>query len=476
MKRKAKIIATIGPASSSPEILEKLIDAGMNVARLNLSHGTHHDHRQACERIREISDRRGSSVGILIDIQGPRIRTGPLHSDQEAVLETGSIVRISSDPHPSTSDLFQIDYPYLFDDLEIGDRILIADGQIEIKVVKITSGEIEGEVLSGGILGANKGVNFPGVDLSISGLQEKDYEDLAFGLKLQVDAVAMSFVSSGEDMKALRKTIVEISPQNEHLPIIAKLERPQALDHIDSILHHSDGVMIARGDLGVEVSPEKVPSLQKQIITQTLTRRKFAITATQMLETMIHHPSPTRAEASDIANAVFDGSDALMLSGETSIGAHPVKSVLTMDRIIRDAESHASEWGIRTQAKNFELLEVATATTVAARDLAQNCAVNAIAVFTRSGRTARLIANARPMEPILAFTPEPETYRQMAILWGVEPHLVPMSDSVEGMIEHVETALLGSKRIARGEKVVLVASLPIGAMGPANFILLHTVT
>ena len=215
--------------------------------------------------------------------------------------------------------------------------------------------------------------------------------------------------------------------------------------------------------------------MQKQIIKLALAKRKFSITATQMLESMIRNPRPTRAEASDVANAVFDGSDILMLSGETSIGKHPVKSIQTMDRIIIDAESHASEWGVRTQKENTESLEGATATTVAARNLAENCNVSAIAVFTRSGRTARLMANARPRELILAFTPEPVAYRQMALLWGVEPHLVPMSDSVEAMIEHVEGALLSSERISRGEKVVVVASLPIGAMGPANFVLLHTI-
>jgi pyruvate kinase len=475
MKRKAKIIATIGPASSSPDILEKLIDSGLNFARLNMSHGTHQSHGEVCERIREISRRKGRAVGILLDLQGPRIRTGHLPSDQEVELETGSIVQITSDSVMSTSEIFQVDYPYLVEDLTIGDRILIADGQLELKILKISAAKIEAEVLSGGFLGASKGVNFPGVNLSIKGLQEKDYDDLAFGLELRVDAVAMSFVSSGEDMMELRKAIIELSPQDEHIPIIAKLERPQALDQLDSILQNSDGVMIARGDLGVEVSPEKVPSLQKQIIKNALARRKFTITATQMLESMVHHTSPTRAEASDVANAVFDGSDALMLSGETSIGDHPVRSVLTMDRIILDAESHSSEWGIKTYTDDMELLEVVEATAVAARSLAQNCAVAAIAVFTRSGRTAQLMANARPREPILAFTPEIETYRQLAILWGVEPHLVAMSKSVEAMIEHVEEALLGSEMITRGEKVVLVASLPIGAMGPANFVLLHTI-
>jgi pyruvate kinase len=475
MKRKAKIIATIGPASSSVEVLTNLIEAGMNFARLNMSHGTHASHRLVCEKIRDISSQKDTAIGILLDLQGPRIRTGAIQDEQPVKLETGSIIRVTSDPVLSTNNRIQINYPYLSKDLNIGNQILIADGQLELKIVDIRESDIDAEVITGGFLGSKKGVNFPGAQLSVSGLLQKDYDDLAFGLEMQVDAIAMSFVSTGDDLVELKHAISDISPDCEHIPIIAKLERPQALEHLDSILEHSDGVMIARGDLGVEVSPEKVPSLQKQIIKLALSKRRFTVTATQMLESMIRNPRPTRAEASDVANAVFDGSDTLMLSGETSIGKHPTKSVQTMERIIIDAESHAAEWGFRSRTESAELLEGTTALTVAARSLAQNCGVNAIAVFTRSGRTARLMANARPKEPILAFTPEPDAYRQMALLWGVEPHLVPMSDTVEAMIDHVEEALLSSKRIAKGEKVVLVASLPIGAMGPANFILLHTI-
>lgn len=475
MKRKAKIIATIGPASSSKEVLRKLIESGMNFVRLNMSHGNRKSHRLVCERIREISDEMGVAVGILLDLQGPRIRTGTLQDDRTLTIKTGSTIRISSEPVDADGSVIQINYPHLNQDLKIGDPILIADGQLELKITKIIGTDLEAEVITGGMLGSRKGVNFPGAELSVSGLLEKDHKDLAFGVEMNVDAIAMSFVSSGKDLAELKHAVSEISPEYIHIPIIAKLERPQALDHLDSILEIADGVMIARGDLGVEVSPEKVPSLQKQIIKLAHTKRKFSITATQMLESMIRNPRPTRAEASDVANAVFDGSDVLMLSGETSIGIHPAKAVQTMDRIIIDAESHASEWGVRSRAEAIGSLEGATATTVAARNLAENCNVSAIAVFTRSGRTARLMANARPKELILAFTPEPDSYRQMALLWGVEPHLVPMSNSVEAMIDHVEGALLHSERITRGEKVVVVASLPIGEMGPANFVLLHTI-
>jgi pyruvate kinase len=475
MKRKAKIIATIGPASSSVEVLSSMIESGMNFARLNMSHGTHESHRIACERIREISHKKGIAVGILLDLQGPRIRTGTLEEDQLIELVSGSSIQISTEPVSATNSVIQIQYPHLTTDLKVGDPILIADGQLELRITNVLESKIEADVITGGVLGSRKGVNFPGAELSVSGLLEKDYEDLTFGVEMEIDAIAMSFVCSGEDIVDLRNKMMQISPDCEHIPVIAKLERPQALDHLDSILEHADGVMIARGDLGVEVSPEKVPSLQKQIIKKAMAKKRFSITATQMLESMIRNPRPTRAEASDVANAVFDGSDILMLSGETSIGKHPVKAIQTMERIIIDAESHSSEWGVRSQTETGEILESAPATTIAARNLAENCNVSAIAVFTRSGRTARLMANARPKELILAFTPEPDAYRQMALLWGVEPHLVPMSNTVEEMIEHVESALLHSESITRGEKVVVVASLPIGEMGPANFVLLHTI-
>jgi len=475
MSRRAKIIATIGPASNSIDVLTQLIDAGMNMARLNMSHGTHDSHRSICEKVREISRQKGTAVGILLDLQGPRIRTGLIPDSLPIELESGTRIRVVSEPTPSTSKMIVINYPYLTKDLIIGDQILIDDGQLELKVAALHKNEIEADVITGGILKSRKGVNFPGISLTVSGLMEKDYEDLAFGVEMQVDAIAMSFVCSGEDMIALRGAIENLAPECDHIPIIAKLERPQAIDDLDSILEHSDGVMIARGDLGVEVSPERVPSLQKQIIKRALAKRRFVVTATQMLESMIRNPRPTRAEASDVANAVFDGSGALMLSGETSIGKYPTKSIQTMNRIILDAESHAAEWGIRSINEIDHRLSGAVATTLAARSLAENCRVTAIAVFTRSGRTARLMANARPKEQILAFTPETDAYRQMALLWGVEPHLVPMSQSVEEMIDHVETALISSGRISKGEKVVIVASLPIGAMGPVNFMLLHTI-
>jgi len=294
-------------------------------------------------------------------------------------------------------------------------------------------------------------------------------------LEQGVDAVAMSYVRTADDLIDLRNAIVGYDPDFRSLPIIAKLERPGAVEQLDAILDVCDGVMVARGDLGVEVSPERVPSLQKHIIQRANIEMKTVITATQMLETMINHPHPTRAEASDVANAVFDGSDALMLSGETAIGKYPTKSVETMNRIILDAEKHAPEWGYRSKDEIVTTTDDAVATTHAARSLANDRNVAAIAVFTRSGRTARLMSKVRPRVPIIAFTPEQTTYHLMPLLWGVIPNLIPMAHSVEEMIERVREACLASGIVRPGQQVVMVASLPIGAMGPPNFTLLHTI-
>jgi pyruvate kinase len=473
MDRRAKIIATIGPATGSKEKITALIQAGMNFARFNMSHGSHDDHRKVVSKIREYTDRTGTPVGILLDLQGPKIRTGTVEGNP--VLEQGSKVKISSNPGPSTSSSIHINYSSLGSDIKPGSTILLDDGRLELKVTDVDGETMLAEVISGGKLGANKGVNFPGIKLSISGLTDKDIRDLAFGSETGIDAIALSFVRTGNDLIELREEVEKREFSCDYLPIIAKLERPEAVENLDEILTHADGVMVARGDLGVEVSPERVPSLQKKIIRRAREKHRFVITATQMLDSMMDDPRPTRAEASDVANAVFDGSDALMLSGETAVGQYPIKSVETMSRIILDAEIHAGDWGIPQRNINHQGARGAVATTYAAKQLADDCEATAIAVFTRSGRTARLMANARPLEPILAFTPEENAFRQMTLLWGVEPHLIPMASTVEEMINHVENALRSSGTIPEGGKVVIVASLPIGAMGPANFTLLHTI-
>jgi pyruvate kinase len=355
-----------------------------------------------------------------------------------------------------------------------GDTILIDDGSLELKVQSSDGTRVLTEVIVGGLLGSRKGINLPGVSLSASAITPKDEDDLAFGLEHGVDAIALSFVRRSADMLKLRDLISKLKPGKRIPLLIAKLERPEAIDNLEAILDVSDGVMVARGDLGVEVSPERVPSLQKQIIQSALSRQRFVITATQMLESMITNPRPTRAEASDVANAVFDGSDALMLSGETAVGKYPQQALSTMHRIILDAEQHAVEWGQQVAIES-STEDDAIATTHAATALAHDRQVAALAVFTRSGRTARLLSVVRPKVPILAFTPEVQTYHQLSLTWGVIPHLVEMAHSVEEMIDHVRQSCLQSGIVASGEQVVMVASLPVGAMGPPNFTLLHTI-
>ncbi|MBN1265873.1 MAG: pyruvate kinase [Anaerolineales bacterium] len=475
MNRNARIIATVGPNSSSAAKIRQLINAGVNVFRLNFSHGTHEDHAQAVQKIRKAASETGQPTAIMMDLQGPKIRTGEMADGQKVILEEGKQVILSTSEVTGTAENFTVRYSELTSDLAPGDLILVDDGKIKLEAVDISSKEVTALVLTGGEVKAHKGVNLPGTKLSIPPLTEKDKDDLAFGIELGVDVIALSFVSQAKNIHILRSAIQELSTSKLEIPIIAKLERPESVENLEEILEAADGVMVARGDLGVEVSPERVPSIQKRIIHTANIRNKVVITATQMLESMITSPTPTRAESSDVANAIFDGSDTLMLSGETAIGEYPIEAVKTMNRIITDAEQHAEEWGWDYRSDQVSTSDDATATTHAARHLAEDRGVCAIAVFTRSGRTALLMSKARPRVPIFAFTPEPETYRRMTLYWGVQPVLIPMADSVEKMSVILEEALLNSRTFKPGDQVVLIASLPIGAMGPANLTLLHTI-
>jgi pyruvate kinase len=447
----------------------------MDFCRLNFSHGSHADHALVMDRLKELRQAHSKPLGILQDLQGPKIRTGVLFNGQPVKLLEGQNFTLTTDIIEGTSSKVSVNYPALPDDVQVGDHIMLDDGQLELEVQSLTGSEVETRVIQGGTLGNRKGLNLPGVELSTPSLTEKDLKDLEFGLEHGVDAVALSFVRRADDVLQLRRAIEQNTQDGVQPLVIAKLERPQAVDNLEEILDVVDGVMVARGDLGVEVGPERVPSLQKTIIHQAKARQRFVITATQMLESMIENVRPTRAEASDVANAVFDGSDALMLSGETAIGQHPVAAIQTMSRIILDAEEHALEW-----THDFSNLEAVTsddalATTQAARELAGDRDVAAIAVFTRSGRTAWLMANARPAVPTLAFTPEPQTYTKLSLAWGVIPHLIPMANTVEEMIERVRNACRESGFVQPGEQVVMVASLPVGEMGPPNFVLLLAV-
>ena len=475
MQRKAKIVATIGPASDSEDMLEKLILAGMNVARLNFSHGTHEEHAANIEKIRRLSKKLGRSVGILQDLQGPKIRVGDL--DAPLQLEAGEEVCFyaTGTEAPNTHEKnIPVDFHELFETVHAGDSMLLDDGHLTMRVLTVHACSLQAVAVVGGTLTSHKGINLPGVQLRISGYTSKDKADLEFGVSQGVDAVAVSFVRTAEDVIEVREEMERFAKGYPAPMLIAKLERPEAIDNIDAILAAVDGVMVARGDLGVEMPPERVPVLQKMIIQKANAQAKIVITATQMLESMIYNPLPTRAEASDIANAIFDGTDSVMLSAESAAGKYPIRSVEMMERIILEAESHNSEWGTVIDRRLGLGRGDAASMSRAARELANDKDVTAVAVFTSQGSTAWLVSKIRPTKRILAFTPVEMTYRKLSFLWGVYPQLVPFANSLEEMIGYVDTELLKGG-IKQGQQVVLVCGFPVGATTPPNMALLHTV-
>ena len=477
MTRKVKIVATIGPASQSEELLEKLIRAGMNVARMNFSHGTHEQHAERIALIRTVAEKLGVSVGILQDLQGPKIRVGALTKIlQLSEGETVILHATGTFPPDDGGTKIPVDFRQLFDSVRTSDRLLLDDGRLTLEVVSVNKARnaLVAKVIIGGPLTSHKGINLPGVRLRISGFTEKDEADLAFGLAHNVDAVAISFVRSAEDVKKVRYAMERLS-MGKRLPLlVAKLEKPEALDNLDAILDNVDGVMVARGDLGVELPPERVPVFQKYIIRTANARAKLVITATQMLESMIMNPLPTRAEASDVANAVFDGTDAVMLSAETAAGKYPVESVQMMNRIVREAEIHFLEWGAEQNVTGFEQSDAASMAR-AAQALANDKNVTAVACFTTQGKTAWLMSKIRPRVPIMAFTPNQDTCRRMTFMWGVSPQQVEFANSLEEMLDHVDAALMRSDVVQVGDQVVLVCGFPVGALRPPNMALLHTV-
>ena len=476
MTRKAKIVATIGPASASEEMLEQLIDAGMNVARMNFSHGTHEQHAERIAIIRKISEKLNKSVGILQDLQGPKIRIGAL--DEPIQLSEGELITLyvtESDPPEGTGKKIPVDFRQLFDSVQTSDRLLLDDGRLALEVDSVMSRTaLTARVMVGGPLSSHKGINLPGIQLRISGFTEKDEADLQFGIAQDVDAVAISFVRTADDVKKVRYAMEHFSKGNRPPLLIAKLEKPSAIDNLDEILDNVDGVMVARGDLGVELPPERVPALQKHIIHTANARAKMVITATQMLESMITNPLPTRAEASDVANAIFDGTDAVMLSAETASGNYPLEAVRMMDRIVCEAETHFLEWGSEQVVQGFEKSDAASMAR-AAQALANDKNVTAVACFTTQGRTAWLMSKIRPRVPIMAFTPDRKTYYRMSFMWGVRPRQVEFVYSLEAMLDHLDRALMRSDVVKLGDQVVLVCGFPVGAVRPPNMALLHNV-
>ncbi len=473
--RRTKIVCTIGPATNSEEQLERLVRAGMNVARLNFSHGTQDEHAIVIERIRGITTRLGRPVAILQDLQGPKIRTGALQGGQPIRLVDGSNVTITTRPVIGDARMISTTYKQLAQDVKTGDRILLDDGLMELCVLSSNGTDVHCQVVHGGMLGEHKGINLPGVVVSAPALTEKDREDLKFGLMRDVDYVALSFVRKLEDVLETKQYMHEILKQRDHklVPpfLIAKLEKPEAVARLDEILDVVDGVMVARGDLGVEMVPEKVPMIQKRIISRCNELGLPVITATQMLESMIAHPRPTRAEVSDVANAILDGTDAVMLSAETATGAYPIEAVQMMARIALETEAD-NRTARQPQCKR---LTQAHAVSHAARALAEEASVQAIVVFTRSGTSAHLISKDRPRTLIFAYTPSEHVYRQLTLWWGVWPHYIEMQGTTEDLIAAVEKSLQENKLVQRGEHVVIMGGLPVMSQARTNFVKLHRI-
>src|SRR5436190_6793031 len=455
VRRKAKIVCTLGPASSSPAVVRELIRGGMDVARLNFSHGTHEEKAKLIATIREVAASECKAICILQDLQGPKIRTGRLKYRTPIALKAGSRVTITPKDVAGTNSIISTTFKTLAREVQPGARILLSDGLIELRVRSIQGDDVECEVVNGGLLGEHKGINLPGTVVSVPSLTEKDEKDLEFGLAHAVDMVAVSFIRTAADVQAVREKIKEFRGD---VWVIAKLEKPQAIEHLEEILEISDGVMVARGDLGVEMPPEKVPIIQKHVIRRAAAWRKPVITATQMLESMIENPRPTRAEASDVANAIFDGSDAVMLSAETASGKYPREAVSMMARIIEEAEASIKEFSRPATQEKLKVAEtVAELVCHASRELHMKL----IVVFTHSGFTARLISRYRPLVPIAAFSPEAETRRRLALLWGVVPLEIPDLRKVDQLAEISEKRLLEEKLVRKGDVIAIVAGTPM---------------
>ena len=470
--RRAKIICTIGPACNAEAAMRDLLRIGMDVARLNFSHGTHEDHARNIARLRRAAEREKRTVCILQDLQGPKIRTGPLERHEPVLLKSGSIVTITPENIAGTAERISTTFPDLARELTPGARILLSDGLIELRVRGVRGEDVLCDVLNGGMLGEHKGINLPGVALSIPALTEKDRKDLEFGLKHGVDAVAISFVRTAADIRMVKQII---SVHKSDVPVIAKLEKPQAIDHLEEILEAADGVMVARGDLGVEMAPEKVPIIQKHVIRRASALRKPVITATQMLESMIENPRPTRAEASDVANAIFDGSDAVMLSAETASGAYPRESVSIMARIVVEAECNMADFVQFRRRRDHRGLSIAEAICESIAHAAEDLPMGAIAVFTETGNTVRMISKYRPPVAIYGYTHSLPVVNRMNLYWGVHPVPCPQAHSAEEMVTMAEQDLLRRALLKPGDVLGVVAGTR-QASGSTNLMRLHVVT
>ncbi|HSK59296.1 MAG TPA: pyruvate kinase [Actinomycetospora sp.] len=467
MSRRAKIVCTLGPATSSPEAIRDLVRAGMDVARLNFSHGTHAEHERVYRLVREAADSEGRAVGILADLQGPKIRLGSF-ADGPQTWATGETVRITTEDVEGTHDRVSTTYAGLADDARAGESLLVDDGNVALEVTGVEGRDVVCRVVEGGRVSDHKGISLPHTAVSVPAMSDKDEADVRFALGLRVDVVALSFVRSPADAELVHKIMDEYGAR---LPVIAKLEKPEAVDALEAIVLAFDAVMVARGDLGVELALEDVPLVQKRAVQIARENAKPVVVATQMLESMINNFRPTRAEASDVANAVLDGADAVMLSGETSVGSYPIETVQTMSRIIAAVEAGPASVPPIQHVPRTQRGVV----TTAARDIGERLNARALVAFTRTGDTVRRLARLHTRLPVLAFTPIPEVRSQLALSWGVETFLVPWADTTDAMIRQVDASLLEIGRFAAGELVVIVSGSPPGQVGKTNLLRVHKI-
>ncbi|PLR77786.1 pyruvate kinase [Bacillus sp. V3-13] len=472
--RRTKIVCTIGPASESVEKLCQLIEAGMNVARLNFSHGNFEEHGQRIRNIREAAERTGKTVAILLDTKGPEIRTNDMENGA-IELTAGQEITVSMNEVLGTKEKFSVTYSGLIDDVHTGSKILLDDGLIALDVIKIdkANNEIQTKVLNGGVLKNKKGVNVPGVAVKLPGITEKDANDILFGIEQGIDFIAASFVRRATDVLEIRQLLQDNNAS--HIHIIPKIENQEGVDNINEILEVSDGLMVARGDLGVEIPAEEVPLVQKQLIKKCNALGKPVITATQMLDSMQRNPRPTRAEASDVANAIFDGTDAIMLSGETAAGSYPVEAVQTMNNIARRAETALNHKEILSKRSKDNEHNITDAIGESVAHTALNLDVNAIITPTESGHTARMISKYRPKAPIVAVTSNDYVCRRLALVWGVYPQLGKESTTTDEMLDRAVEESLNSGIVKAGDLVVITAGVPVGEAGTTNLMKIHVV-
>ncbi|QDP40843.1 pyruvate kinase [Radiobacillus deserti] len=472
--RKTKIVCTIGPASESVEKLVDLIESGMNVARLNFSHGDFEEHGQRIVNIREASKRTGKTVAILLDTKGPEIRTGVL-KDGQAQLDKGATVYVSMEDIEGSSERISVTYPHLIHDVHVGSKLLLDDGLIELEVVEIDKEkkELKTIALNSGLLKNKKGVNVPNVSVNLPGITEKDAADIKFGIEQGVDFIAASFVRRASDVLEIRELLEENNAT--HINIIPKIENREGVDNLDQILQVSDGLMVARGDLGVEIPPEDVPLVQKDMIRKCNTAGKPVITATQMLDSMQRNPRPTRAEASDVANAIFDGTDAIMLSGETAAGDYPVEAVRTMSNIATKAETALDHKVILDLRSKHSDMTITDAISQSVTHSAMNLDVDAIITPTQSGYTARMISKYRPKAPIIAVTFDERSKRRLSLVWGVTAIMGEQAESTDHMLDIAVDRGLSTGLFNRGSRVIITAGVPVGEAGTTNLLKVHVV-